>query len=103
MESGKVLTSQFSSEYLKNKKLAVKSCHGTFLAALQSGSGKKVDLQDRIDEWEIFTFIFHSDNLVSLQTFHGTFLRSWPKILLQSNDVGTCYKSKFNSFFFKLN
>lgn len=78
METGKVLTSQFSSEYLKNKKIAVKSCHGTFLAALQDGGGKKIDLKDQIDEWEMFTLIFHSDNLISLQTFHGTFLRAWP-------------------------
>ena len=73
-----------SLEFLKNKKIALKTRHGNYLSL----SGQKVQIKDDIDDSEMFIPILHSDDCISFQTNTGAFLRAWPKILLQSNEVG---------------
>lgn len=94
MEPSKSQLSRFSTnipsapsalEFLKNKKIALKTRHGNYL----SYSGQKVEIKDEIDESEMFTPILHDDDFVSFKTCDGTFLRAWPKIFLQSNEVGS--------------
>ena len=89
-------------EFLKNKKIALKTRHGNYL----SYSGQKVEIKDEIDESEMFTPILHYDDSISFQTYDGTFLRAWPKILLQSNEVGSiifiCYVKIWIYFYYFL-
>jgi hypothetical protein len=86
MQSILITSKDLNKEFLAGKQIVIKSFHNTYVRAFPGGADQRVDLQTKIESWEKFTLFFRENNFYSFQTFHGSFLRAWPKNLRSKSD-----------------